>query len=205
MPTTRLILAALLIAAPMLCAQQAQTRPAQPPKSEAKTSAAPNATHYSKPSKPAYEPLQLTITFRKIRDGKISTQRTYTIAASSQQADPQIRDDARYPVKEENSDTATPKCSNCPQQYFDFNNDVDIHNIREAGNTVSLTLCISTDNYAHEAEVKRTLANTELSSHRYTVSPTVPMGKLTTVYSLEDGVTNVRVEVLLLVEPLNKK
>jgi hypothetical protein len=205
MPTTRLFLASLLIAAPMLCAQQAQTRPAQPRNAEVKTALAPNVTHFSKPSKPAFEPLQLTITFRRIRSGKVSTQRTYTIAASSQQADPQIRDDARYPVKDESSDTSTPKCSNCPPQYFDFNNDVDIHNIREAGNTVSLTLCISTDNYAHEASEKRTLANTELSSHRYTVSPTVHMGKLATVYSLEDGVTNVRVEVLLLVEPLNKK
>jgi hypothetical protein len=33
----------------------------------------------------------------------------------------------------------------------------------------------------------------------------VPIGKLTTVYSLEDGITNVRVEVLLLVELLNEK
>jgi hypothetical protein len=200
MPTTRLFLASLLIAAPMLYAQQAQ-----PPNAEVKTAPTHSVAHSSTASHPAFEPLRLTIIFRKIRSGKISTQRTYTIAASSQQADPQIRDDARYPVKEESSDTASPKCANCPLQYFDFNNDVDIHYIREAGNTVSLTLCVSTDNYAHDPSVKRTLANTELSSHRYTVSPTVHMGKLTTVYSLEDGVTNVRVEVLLLVEPLNEK
>jgi len=201
MPTTRLLLASLLIATPMLYAQQAQTRQAQPSSAEVKAAPAPIAAHSSKPAHPAFEPLQLTITFRKTRNGKTITQRTYTIAASSQQADPQIRDDARYPVKKESTDTAS------PTEYFNFNNDVDIHNIREARDTVSLTLCISTDNYGVgvEESSKRTLANTELSSHRYTVSPTVHMGKLTTVYSLEDGVTNVRVEVLLLVEPLNEK
>jgi hypothetical protein len=201
MPTTRLIFASLLIAAPMLCAQQPQTRPSQPRKAEIKAAPTANVTLSSKPARSAHEPLQLTITFKKTRNGKTITQRTYTIAASSQQADPQIRDDARYPVKKESTDVAS------PTEYFNFNNDVDIHNIRESGDKVSLTLCISTDNYGVGVEEpgKRTLANTELSSHRYTVSPTVHMGKLATVYSLEDGVTNVRVEVLLLVEPFKEK
>ena len=199
MPTTRLILAALLIAAPVLYAQESGTRHAQPPNAGAKAAPAPSAAHSSKPAHPAFEPLQLTIIFKKIRSGKVSTQRTYTITASSQQADPQIRDDSRIPVRKESTDTAM------PTEYFNFNNDVDIHNIREAGNTVSLTLCISTDNYAHEEGTKRTLADTELTSHRYTVSPTVQMGKPATVYSLEDGITNVRVEIQLMVQPLNQK
>ena len=194
MPTSRLILAALLIAAPVLCAQGSQTKNAG-----VTAAPAPSAAHSSKPAHPAFEPLQLTIIFKKIRSGKVSTQRTYTITASSQQADPQIRDDSRIPVRKESTDTAM------PTEYFNFNNDVDIHNIREAGNTVSLTLCISTDNYAHEEGTKRTLADTELTSHRYTVSPTVQMGKPATVYSLEDGITNVRVEIQLMVQPLNQK
>jgi hypothetical protein len=199
MPTTRLILAAFLIATPMLCAQQSPTRQAQPANAGVKTAPAHSAAHPGTALHPAFEPLRLTIIFRKIRDGRVSTQRTYTIAASSQQADPQIRDDARYPVKKEASESAS------PTEYFNFNNDVDIHNIRKVGNYVSLTLCVFTDNYAHEEHKERTMANTEITSHRYTVSPTVPMGKLTTVYSLEDGITNVRVEVQLLVELLNEK
>ena len=199
MPTSRLIFAALLMTAPLVCAQQTQTPDTQTQKSAIKAAPAHNAAHASKAAQPAFEPLQLTITFRKARGDKTITERTYTIAASSQQSDPQIRDDARYPVRKESTEPAF------PTEYFNFNNDVDIHNIRESGDAVSLTLCISTDNYAHEEGSGRTLANTELSSHRYTVAPTVHMGKLATVYSLEDGVTNVRVEVLLLIQPLNTK
>jgi hypothetical protein len=197
MPTTRLFFATLLIVAPMLCAQQAGTRPAQPQNVAAKAAPAPNAIHSGTPSQPAFEPLRFTIIFRKIRHGEPSTQKTYTIAASSQQADPQIRDDNRVPFRKESTDVAS------PIEYLDENTDVDVQNIRKVKDRVSLTLRVSSDGHTLPSGTQRTRANSTLTTHRYTVSPTVPMGKLTTVYSLEDGITNVRVEVLLLVEPLN--
>jgi hypothetical protein len=199
MPTTRLILASLLIAAPMLCAQQAQTRQAQPPDAEVKAAPTRSAALSSRPSQPLFEPLRLTIIFRKIRHGEPSTQKTYTIAASSRQADPQIRDDNRVPFRKESSDVAS------PPDYLDENTDVDVQNIRKVNDLVSLTLRVSSDGHSLPSGTQRTRANSTLTTHRYTVSPTVPMGKLTTIYSLEDGITNVRVEVLLLVEPLNEK
>lgn len=197
MPTTRLILAALLIAAPMLCAQQAQTRPAQPRNAEVKTAPAASAAHSSKPAHPAFEPLQLTITFKRIRGDKTTTLKTYMITASSQQSDPQIRDDSRIPMKKDSSAPVF------PIEYVNGATDVDIQNIRKVRDFVSLTLRISTEGFSEFTE--RPSANSSLSSHRYTVSPTVPLGKLTTVYSMTDDINNYKVEVQLLVEPLNEK
>ena len=197
MPTTRLIFASLLIAAPMLCAQQAQTHPAQPRKAEVKTAPAPCANHSRRPSQPTFEPLQLTITFKRTRGDKITTQKTYTIAASSEQSDPQIRDDSRIPIKKDSSSAAA------PAEYVNGNTDVDIQSIRKVGELVSLTLRISTEGFSEFSE--RPSANSSLGSHRYTVSPTVPIGKLTTVYSMADDVNNFKVEVQLLLLPLNEK
>jgi hypothetical protein len=192
MPKTRLILAALLIAAPMLSAQQAGTSQAQTRSAEVKT--APDANHARRPSQPTFEPLQLTITFKRTRGDKITTQKTYTIAASSEQSDPQIRDDSRVPIKKDSPAAAA------PTEYVNGNTDVDIQSIREVGGLISLTLRISQEGYSDSPE--RPSANTSLGSHRYTVSPTVPMGKLVTVYSMSDEVNNFKVEVQLLVEPL---
>ena len=192
MPKTRLILAALLIAAPMLSAQQAGTSQAQTRSAEVKT--APDANHARRPSQPTFEPLQLTITFKRTRGDKITTQKTYTIAASSEQSDPQIRDDSRVPIKKDNSAAAA------PTEYVNGNTDVDIQSIRKVGGLFSLTLRISQEGYSDSPE--RPSANASLGSHRYTVSPTVPMGKLVTVYSMSDEVNNYKVEVQLLVEPL---
>jgi hypothetical protein len=198
MPTTRLIFAALLIAAPVLCAQETGTRQA-PRNAEVKTAPAHSAAHSSRPSQSAFEPLRLTILFRKIRSGEPSTQKTYTIAASAEQADPQIRDDNRVPFRKESSDAAS------PTDYLHENTDIDVQNIRRVKDLVSLTLRVSSDGHTVPTGAQRTKENSTLTTHRYTVSPTVPIGKLTTVYSLEDGITNVRVEVLLLVELLNEK
>jgi len=192
MPKTRLILAALLIAAPMMSAQQAGTSQAQPRSAEVK--ATPSANHARRPSNPTFEPLQLTITFKRTRGDKITTQKTYTIAASSEQSDPQIRDDSRIPIKKDSSAAAA------PTEYVNGNTDVDIQSIRMVGGLFSLTLRISQEGYSDSPE--RPSANTSLGSHRYTVSPTVPMGKLVTVYSMSDEVNNYKVEVQLLVEPL---
>jgi hypothetical protein len=199
MLTPRLIFAALLITAPLLCAQEAQTHEAQTQKAEINAAPAHHAANSSKASRPAFEPLQLTITFQRTRGGKVTTNKTYTLAASAQQWDPQIRDDSRVPVKKESSATAS------PTEYVNGNTDVDIHNIRKAGDLVSLTLRIATEGYSEYAPSERPSANSSLSSHQYTVSPTVPMGKLTTVYSMEDYVNGYKVEVLLLVQPLNVK
>jgi len=202
MPTTRLILASLLIAAPMLCAQQAQTRPAQTRTAEVKDATAPIAAHIRKPVQTAFEPLQLTVIFRKIRNGEPTTNKTYTVAASPQQADPQIRDDNRVPVK------GLPPTHMISDESINLNTDVDVQNIRKVGELISLTLRISQDNYSEplpNESAERPSINATRTSHRYTVSPTVPMGQLTTVYSLEDGINHVRVEIQLIVQPLNAK
>jgi hypothetical protein len=194
MPTTRLIFATLLLATPLLCAQQAPTQ-----KAEINSATAHHATHSGEAAQPTFEPLQLTVTFKRIHGDKITTQKTYTVSASAQQADPQIRDDSRIPVKKENSAVAA------PAQYINGNTDVDIQSIRKVRDLVSLTLRISQEGYSEFGSSERPSANSSLSSHRYTISPTVPIGKQVTVYSMADDVNNYKVEVLLLVEPLNEK
>ncbi len=192
MPTSRLILAALLLTAPLIAARQAQ-----PQNAASKTAPIPRAASLSRLSQPEFEPLQLTITFKRIRGDKTTTKKTYTVTASSQQADPQIRDDSRIPMKKESSAPVF------PIEYVNGATDVDVQNIRKVRNFVSLTLRIATEGYSEFSE--RPGANSSLSSHRYIISPTVPMGKCITVYSMTDDVNNYKVEVQLLVEPLNEK
>ncbi|MGA2889051.1 MAG: hypothetical protein ABSE51_13440 [Terracidiphilus sp.] len=199
MPTPRLIFAAFLTVTPMLCAQEAQTHDAQTQKAEINAAPASHAANSSKASRPAFEPLQLTVTFRRTRGGKITTYKTYTLAASAQQWDPQIRDDSRVPMKKETSATGS------QTDYANSNTDVDIHNIREVGDLVSLTLRIATEGYSELSPLEHPGANSSLGSHQYTISPTVPTGKLTPVYSMQDDVNDYKVEVLLLVQPLNVK
>ena len=134
MLANRLTLVALMIAAPALCAQQ--------PVASAKSAPALNAVHAGRALRSTFEPLQLTITFRRTREGKTTLEKTYTITASSQQADPQIRDDSRIPAAREKDAPAQ-----CPSatEYYNSNTDVDVQNIRKAGELVSLTLRISQD------------------------------------------------------------
>jgi hypothetical protein len=199
MPTSRLIFAALLMAAPMLCAQESSTKnPA------VNAAPAPSAVHVGRQAPAAFEPLQFTIIFKRTHADKTTIQNTYTITASPQQADPQIRDDSRIPIKCDSSNTANP-CSSYTPEYFNNTTDVDVQNIRKIREMVSLTLRISQEGFPQGLSKDRSAAVTPLASHRYTVSPTVPMGKLTTVYSMSDGINNYKVEVLLLVQPLNVK
>ena len=183
----------------MLCAQKTGTPQAQPPNEEIKAAPAHNAAQSSTASKPAFEPLQLTIIFKRTRADKTTTQRTYTLTASPQQSDPQIRDDRRVPVKKDGSDAGP------ATQYFNNNTDVDVNNIRRVGNLVSLTLRISTDRISDNPPTDHPTADAILSSDRYTVSPTAPIGKLITVYSMADEVNNYTVEVQLLIRPLDGK
>jgi hypothetical protein len=193
------MIATLLLAAPMLCAQQAASSKAETQKAEIKAAPAHNAARSGNASSQDFEPLRLTITFQRTRSGKVTTHKTYTVAASAQQPGPQIRDDSRVPIKKDSS--APPS----PIEYINGNTDVDIQNIRKVGNLISLTRRISTEGYSEFRPPDRPSANSSLGSHQYTVSPTVPMGKLTAVYTLDDDVNENKVEVLLLVQPLNEK
>jgi hypothetical protein len=199
MPKNRVIFAALLLAAPMLCAQATGTHEAGTRKAAIKAAPAHNAAQSGNVSQPVFDPLQLTITFKRTRGDKTSTQKIYTLTASPQQSDPQIRDDRRVPVKKDGPDTGP------APQYFNNNTDVDVQNIRQMGEIVSLTLRISTDRISEGAPAELPTAYSTLSSDRYILSPTAPIGKLTTVYSMEDDVNNYTVEVQLLIRRFNEK
>jgi hypothetical protein len=188
----RLVFAALLLTAPLLHTQQTQAGSVKAGATHAAAAAVGRA------AQPTFEPLRITITFTKYRHDTTTTERIYTLSASSLQANPQIRDDRRVPVKKQNGDAI-------PTQYFDSNTDVDVENIRMVKKFVSLTLRISTDRIGDGSSSELPSGNEVLSADRYTISPTVPIGKQLTVYSMETRLNGGRVEISLLVEPLNEK
>ena len=211
MPSLRLIFGVIVLAAPLLCAQDSAPTPADANKTEPKALPAhapdaqipaPNATPIAAPAQLPFEPLQITITFIKRRSGRVTIQKTYTMTATTSQSDPQIRDDSRVPYQA----LAAPGCTTAPgsrsataeTQYFNSNTDVDVGGISNSKDTVSLTLRISIDGIADNVTVPPILR-----SHRYVISPTIPIGKLSTVYSEFDVVHDTKVEIQLLVQPLN--
>src|SRR5580692_11401405 len=93
----RLILIALLMVSPMLSAQVAGTHEAEAQKRAIK--AQPAQAQDDAQTKKGFEadadPLQITISFVKQRHGKVTIERSYTVTATTNLANPQIRDDSR--------------------------------------------------------------------------------------------------------------
>jgi hypothetical protein len=206
--TPRLILIALLMGSPMLSAQGARTHEAEAQKAEIKAQAAqaPDDAQTKKGFEAESDPLQITINFVKQRHGKVTIEKTYTVTATTNLADPQIRDDSRVPYqsigrKTEGAATTAEKVDSgarAETQYFNSNTDVDIQNVRKWKGLVQLTLRVSMEGIADDVSVPPILR-----SHRYVISPTLPIGKLATVYSETDVMHETKVEIQVLIEPLN--
>jgi hypothetical protein len=182
MMNPRLILAALLLATPMLHAQDA----AQPQKEPAAIR----------------EPYRITITLKSTDKNKITTQNSYTVVATTNtlifRDNPGIRDDSNVPVKMSTRVTEDLRC----------NTDIDFRNFSRVADSVYLNLTIDTQNYAEgisAGEPGTEQTHFILYSRRLTVTPMLPIGKLTTVYSSVDAVNGIKLEVQVLVQPLNAK
>jgi hypothetical protein len=188
MPTPKAILAALLLAAPLLCAQTAPARQGETAKAESKTAPARSGDAVRQP---AHEPFQITITFKRFHDGKVTTDRTYTLLATTGERLPAIRDDSRYRVSASDA-----------KEHMDNDTDIDILDFKKSAEFIYLALRISTQTFtmpSPEEQQKWPVAHT----HQYLVSPTVPVGKTVTVYSATDSIHDIQVEVQLLVQPFD--
>jgi hypothetical protein len=142
----------------------------------------------------------------KRRHGNVTIEKTYTVTATTNLADPQIRDDSRVPYesigrKEASAAIPAEKAESGTRnetQYFNSNTDVDIQNVRKLNGLVQLTLRVSMEGIADDVSVPPILR-----SHRYVISPTLPIGKLATVYSEDDVRHDTKVEIQVLIQPLN--
>jgi hypothetical protein len=190
MRTKRLILAALLLATPMLLAQQAET-----PKTEAKPAAAQGAAPCQAASSQSDEAFRITIAFKTAEKGKTTTQRSYMLVTTTAQNlynNPGIRDDSHISGTADSSGLSLPFA----------NTDVDVYQFKMAGSSVYLSLRISTDDFVENpAEHTHPIVR----ARHYNVSPTLPIGKLVTVYSAVDAVNDVKVDIQVLVQPLDSK
>jgi hypothetical protein len=219
MPTRRLILAALLVLSIPFAAStlKAQDNISVPLKAEGDV-----VVHTVQP-KPPSEPLRITITFKTTEGGKTTTHRTYTLVSTTNESSlsPKLRDDSQVPVF---------TGGNMNQwHYQEVQTDVDIRDLKKVGDLVYLALQISTRGITGSPETTRedTQKRSEphsspddkaegnpntsslnipiTHSNSYTVSPTLALGKLTTVYSAIDAVNNTNVEVQVLVQPMPSK
>jgi hypothetical protein len=191
----RLILAALLLTTPLLYAQD-DAQEAQ--KIEIKLVPTKEAAQPQKEPAPPHEPFQITITFKNTNGSKTTTQRTYTLVATTDANNPEIRDDSRVPIKTSNAET----------QNTMINTDVDFIKFSKAADSVYLGLRISTETYAEGVstlQADKEIMHLITHNHRCTVTPTLPIGKLTTVYSSVDGANDTKEEIQVLIQPLSAK
>jgi hypothetical protein len=185
MPMSRVILAALLITAPMLCAQMPGTDKGASAKADTRTAPAEGGR---KLRQPAHEPLQITINFRRVFHGKLASDKTYTLAATTNETLPAIRDDSRFHASASDE-----------KEYLESNTDVDILALKRAGKSIYMALRISTQSFG--MDVPEGLPKLPgIGIHQYILTPTVPIGKQIKVYSSTDAIHNTTVEVQLLVQ-----
>ena len=184
----RLILAALLLATPLLCAQET------PAKAE---------------TKPSPEPFRITVNLKTTEKGKITGQRSYVLAGTADRNihQPQIRDHSRVPVitggDPANYEACRKQEPGCQFQWTDIGTAIDLLDVKKADNLLYLTLRISTDDLESGATMVNNGLPPVIRSRNLTVTPTLAIGKLTTVYSSVDAANDIKVEIQVLVQPLN--
>jgi len=178
MRKTHLILAAALLPAALGAAQQART-PASAP---ATAKPAQAAADKSRPT--THEAFEITIVFRRYQNDKRVTDRSYTLLATTGEVMPAMRDDEHFRTSLANNDGAV-----------DHNIDVDILSLRREGDSVFVALRISTQNFDVDDPLGIAKLPIETSTHQYLVTPTIPIGKLVTVYAATQPGRNQEVQL----------
>lgn len=188
MRTPRLILAALLLATPLLVAQEAGSQSTETKAAAVQSQPTPN---------PPDAAFRITITFKTTEKGKTTTQRSYALAATAGERNSRlgVRDDSHISGMGEPSGLTSPY----------VNTDVDMGEFKRTGNFVYLSLSISTVDFVDNPAAPAPNTHPIIRSRHYSVSPTLPIGKPVTVYSAVDAVNDAKVEIQMLVQPLDAK
>jgi len=196
MPSTRLVLAILLLAAPMLCAQQAETREGE----TAKAAPAQGTTRAEKARPQNHESMQITINFTVYQGERRVTDRSYTLAVTTGEMMPAIRDDLRVHASYADGLRSAGPPSD---QYLDHDIDVDILDIRRSGSSIFVALRISTKYYSLDGPKGPPSYPIVTDTHQYLITPTIPLGKLVTVYAATQVNNREKEEVQLQVKPFD--
>jgi len=178
MKSLRPVLAVFVLVASLACAQQTS------PKVAAGQSGA-----VSRKALPAsHEPLEIAIQFKRIFKGKLAACKTYTLEATTNEDLPALRDDSSFRA------SATD-----PKEILESNTDVDILALRREAGSVFISLRISTQTFG--TDVPESLPKLPaVGVHKYVLTPTVPLGKMVTVYASDDRLHDTRVEVQVRVQ-----
>jgi hypothetical protein len=184
MTTARKVLGWMLLAAPLVSAQQPGQRNANAPG----TPAATRTARQAKAPEADRESYEITIIFRRYQGEKRVTDRSYTLLATPGAILPAMRDDDRFRTSlSENAD------------YVDHNIDVDILGLRRTGESIYVALKISTQNFDLDDPQGPAKLPVATTTHQYLVTPTIPIGRLVTVYAATQPLR--RQEVQLEVKP----
>lgn len=181
MRKTQFILAAVLLPAALGGAQAARTTGSAP--GAAKPT--PPAAEKSRPV--AHEAFEITIIFRRYQRDKLVTDRSYTLLATTGEVMPAMRDDEHYRQSLAGNDGANGA--------VDHNIDVDILSLRREGGSVFVALRISTENFDIGDPLGTAKLPVETTTHQYLVTPTIPIGKLVTVYAAKQPMRNQEVQL----------
>jgi hypothetical protein len=194
MPITRLILAVLLTTAPLLGAQQLQleTREGGTAKTAVKTAPAQSSAHTKTARQSEHESFQITILFKRYRDEKRLADMSYTLLATTGEVMPAMRDDQRHRASLSDD-----------KEFLDRNIDVDILGLRRYGDSIYVALRISTQAFSLDDSIFSPKLPVAAYTSQYLVTPTIPIGKLITVYAASQMQKKYREEVQLLVQPFD--
>lgn len=178
MRTLRLVLAVFMLSASLAGAQQ----------STLKAAASQGGAVTPKARPAAHEPLEITIQFKRTFKGKLAACKTYTLEATTNEDLPALRDDTRYRA------SATD-----PKETLDSDTDVDILALRRQAEFAFIALRISTQTFG--TDVPDMLPKLPaVGTHKYVLTPTVPLGRMVTVYASDDRLHDTRVEVQVRVQ-----
>jgi hypothetical protein len=182
MTNVRVIVGWILLTAPLLWAQQGG--PVTVAGAGAMRMARPANAQLSRTQEKERESFEITIIFRRYFDNKRVTDRSYTLLATPGEILPAMRDDDRYrPSLTDNTN------------YVDHNIDVDILGLRRRGELMYVALKISTQNFELDDPQGPAKLPVMTTTHQYLVTPTIPIGKLVTVYLATQPLRSQEVEV----------
>ena len=171
----RLILAALLCAAPLLAAPRLHAQDAEKPQHQA-----------IEPS--SQESYLLTLTIKISDHGKVTTEQTSTFTANSRSTSPSSRDGDRIPVVTGSEGGKT------QIQYIDMGTLIDILDVKKLGSALACNVRIEISAPIPSPTLKD---DPIIRGNKFSVSPAIPLNKQVTIYSSSDAVTGRKIEIQL--------
>jgi len=167
------IFAAMLLATPLLQAQQS------PP---------PSANEPA-----AQEAFLVTLTLKNTDHEKKTTDQSYNLAVMTHADPSNVRTGDRIPLVVGMDGTKN------NVQYIDVGTNIDLLNAKRLGALFAVDIRVEVSSAVPETLSK---LDPIIRQARYSINPIIPIGKQVTVYSSTDAVTGRKVEIQILVEPI---